>query len=181
MGTYELHQPSHPSPVGSPTVVFVGVVMANAVAAAIVAVLGSSTAGLITFVAGIVVAAGLTVWRWRNDTRSLQVRVDETAVLIGRADGGTPVPWGQVAACDVVEVRDHGRALVVMDDAAAQSTGGVATMTAVLARVAALTGWGPSGARVVWLDTLPDDDALLAAIGESSGGRWPVAGAELTT
>lgn len=181
MGTFEVDQPSHPSPVGSPVIVFVGVVMANAVAAAIVALLGSSTAGLITFVAGLVVAAGLAMWRRRNDARPLRVRVDDTGVLITREASEAPVPWGQVAACDVVEVRDHGRALVVMDDAAAHSTGGVATMTAVLARVAALTGWGPAGARVVWLDTLPDADALVAAIGAFSGGRWPVAGAELAT
>lgn len=179
MGTYDLDQRSHPSPVGSPLIVFVSVVMANVVAAAIVAVLGSSTAGLVTLVAGIVVAAGLAMWRRRNDVRPLEVRIDDTGLLISRGTGEPPVPWGRVGACDVVEVRDHGRALVVTDDAADGGAG--ATTTAVLARVAALSGWGPAGARVVWLDTLPDADALLAAIGEASGGRWPVAGAELTT
>lgn len=181
MSTYEENQPSHPSPVGSPTIVFVAVVLANVVAAAILSVLGSSTAGLITLVAGIVVGAGLALSRRRNDARSLQVRVDDAAVLIGRAAGDPPVPWGRVGACDVVELGERRRALVVMDDAAAGRLGNVATMPALLARVAALTGRAPGGASVVWLDTLPAPDALLAAIGESSGGRWPVAGAELTT
>lgn len=146
MGTYELDREAHPSPVGSPRIVFVAVVLANVVAAAIVAVLGSSTAGLITFVAGLVIAAGLAMWRRGNDARPLQVDVDDTGLLIARGAGEAPVPWGRVAACDVVEVRDHGRALVVTDDAADGGAGGGATMTAVLARVAALTGRGPAGA-----------------------------------